>query len=692
MKKNISIFLLVLCFLNYVSQTTHTVNVGSYYYTPTNLTVQVGDSVIWINDGGFHDVNGNINSITNQPFNNPVTFDSPSTNTVGAVIFAYKFTVPGIYNYDCSVGSHAANGMVGNVTVNATSNSNPELALKGVLDLHGSGNPVYSGTDGKAIHLVATGDISDLSIYSIDVISNGTGSLNPSEYVLSGSANAGDDILVYRVGSGTSSTNFFSNYFGTCYSNFEILIPSGTSFPSSNGDDPVALFFNNQLIDSLTYLGNPILSGDFSGDPYDDSWSHRDSTGTWQFGGKDCDIDGTYSVDSSSCPYPICGVTPPSPPTNFNVTLSVNASQITVGSNGMYAGGGILGGANAVPLSDPDGDSIWTGVALIDSGANGNYAFFNSPTNGNDWSTKEDLDGLPCAFGQFNDRSLPTINADTTLLHCFATCDTDGTCQVTPPPPPPTSIDSLIFKGIMSFDLPSSAGKAIHFEALYSIIDLSQYGLGTANNGGGSDGQEFTFPNISANAGDHILVCRDSSALATYLESDCYSSYQIVIQADEPTGNGDDAYELFYNGIAIEIFGNVDQDGTGEPWEYTNSWAFKIAGNWTYGTPNCTDSSISTLSSNCPYPFCAISPPTSVVNNISNDILIYPNPTENILNISSLSKIMYLEIYNSLGQKVYEKTLSSSNINLDISNFSNDFYTAKIVFENNVSIVNFIKH
>ena len=108
----------------------------------------------------------------------------------------------------------------------------------------------------------------------------------------------------------------------------------------------------------------------------------------------------------------------------------------------MYAGGGILGGANAIPLSDPDGDSIWTGIALIDSAASGNYAFFNSPSNGNDWATKEDLDGLPCAYGQFNDRSLPNINGDTILLHCFGTCDIDGTCQVAPPQVP----DSLMFK------------------------------------------------------------------------------------------------------------------------------------------------------------------------------------------------------------------------------------------------------
>ena len=136
MKKIISLLSIALCFFNNSAQTTHTVNAGSYYYTPTNFTVQEGDSVLWINDGGLHDVNGNTNSINNQPFNNPVTFDSPSTNTVGAVIFAYKFTVPGIYNYDCSVGSHAANGMVGSVIVTdpSTFPSLPSLNGKVVHD------------------------------------------------------------------------------------------------------------------------------------------------------------------------------------------------------------------------------------------------------------------------------------------------------------------------------------------------------------------------------------------------------------------------------------------------------------------------------------------------------------------------------------------------------------------------------
>ena len=99
------------------TQTTHTINAGSFYYNPNTLTIEAGDSIIWINDGGFHDVNGDINTVSGQPYNNPETFDSPATNVVGAVIFAHKFNVAGNYSYDCSVGSHAANGMIGSFTV-----------------------------------------------------------------------------------------------------------------------------------------------------------------------------------------------------------------------------------------------------------------------------------------------------------------------------------------------------------------------------------------------------------------------------------------------------------------------------------------------------------------------------------------------------------------------------------------------
>ena len=88
-----------------------------YYYTPSDLTINQGDIVIWINDGGTHDVNGETNSITGEPFNNPEVFNSDATSEVGATIYTHTFNVPGIYNYDCSVYGHASAGMVGSITV-----------------------------------------------------------------------------------------------------------------------------------------------------------------------------------------------------------------------------------------------------------------------------------------------------------------------------------------------------------------------------------------------------------------------------------------------------------------------------------------------------------------------------------------------------------------------------------------------
>ena len=44
------------------------------------------------------------------------------------------------------------------------------------------------------------------------------------------------------------------------------------------------------------------------------------------------------------------------------VTFKVNTANITVGPNGLFLGGGIIGGANEVQLLDPDGNGIYEGT------------------------------------------------------------------------------------------------------------------------------------------------------------------------------------------------------------------------------------------------------------------------------------------------------------------------------------------
>ena len=51
----------------------------------------------------------------------------------------------------------------------------------------------------------------------------------------------------------------------------------------------------------------------------------------------------------------------------------------------------MFGDAQAEAMSDDDGDGIWSITLSVDSGLAGNYIFLNSPNNGWDWGTKENL-------------------------------------------------------------------------------------------------------------------------------------------------------------------------------------------------------------------------------------------------------------------------------------------------------------
>jgi hypothetical protein len=106
-------------------------------------------------------------------------------------------------------------------------------------------------------------------------------------------------------------------------------------------------------------------------------------------------------------------------------------------------------------------------------------------------------------------------------------------------------LDSLILQGIIDFDVPSggSDGKAIHVYAVEDITDLSLYGIGTANNGGGSDGEEYTFPAQSMLAGQHLLLARSTVAMSSYLGA-CIGQFQEVIAASAAINqNGNDAID-----------------------------------------------------------------------------------------------------------------------------------------------------
>lgn len=167
---------------------------------------------------------------------------------------------------------------------------------------------------------------------------------------------------------------------------------------------------------------------------------------------------------------------------------------------------------------------------------------------------------------------------------------------------------ALVLKGII--DGPVTPMRATEFEVIADINDLSVYGIGCANNGGGTDGEEWSFPQASAKAGDRIYVARDSAEFRNFFgfDADYYDS-----NPDAHNFNGDDAIEIFKDGVVIETYGDANVDGTGAMWEYTDGWAHRIDGtgpdstgfvqaNWEYSPLDNYDGTTTNAGSPVPYP------------------------------------------------------------------------------------------
>ncbi|MEN8762498.1 MAG: ExeM/NucH family extracellular endonuclease, partial [Thiogranum sp.] len=170
-----------------------------------------------------------------------------------------------------------------------------------------------------------------------------------------------------------------------------------------------------------------------------------------------------------------------------------------------------------------------------------------------------------------------------------------------------TAAAQLVVSGVIDGPLAGGVPKAVEVYVVTDIADLSIYGLGSANNGGGSDGEEFTFPAVAANAGDFIYVASQANGFTTFFGFDAnYISGATSI-------NGDDAIELFKNGSVIDVFGDINVDGNGEPWEYLDGWAYRVdgtgpdgstfaLGNWTFSGPNALDGETTNATAATPFP------------------------------------------------------------------------------------------
>lgn len=73
---------------------------------------------------------------------------------------------------------------------------------------------------------------------------------------------------------------------------------------------------------------------------------------------------------------------------------------------------------------------------------------------------------------------------------------------------------------------------------------------------------------------------------------------------------------------------------------------------------------------------------TSVAEVSENNVSLYPNPTDGIVNIESTGT-MTISVMNMLGQKVFETT-ATDNANIDLSGFGSGIYMVRIETENGI--------
>ncbi len=186
----------------------------------------------------------------------------------------------------------------------------------------------------------------------------------------------------------------------------------------------------------------------------------------------------------------------------------------------------------------------------------------------------------------------------------------------------------LRITGVIDGPLTGGLPKGLELFADTAIADLSIYGIGSANNGGGSDGEEFTFPADAVSQGTFIYVATEQP------QFNAWFGFDPDYVTDAMAVNGDDAVELYKNAAVIDTFGDINTDGNGEPWEYLDGWAYRKDGtpldptvnntnNYTYSGANALDGETSNATAGAPFPTGTYAVPEPAIFGIIGLALVF---------------------------------------------------------------------
>ncbi|MDA9714860.1 T9SS type A sorting domain-containing protein [Bacteroidota bacterium] len=319
--------------------------------------------------------------------------------------------------------------------------------------------------------------------------------------------------------------------------------------------------------------------------------------------------------------YQPTNAAPPPPPTTHDVTFVVStdtlvASGATVSADGIFIGGGFVGGHDALALSDPDGDGIWEGSMNLPA-AGGHFTILNG--NCSDWSCKEDIAGQSCADpSNWNDRNnlLGGFSQDTTLYLQYGSCSGG-----------PASSYDVTF--VVHTDSLVASGGTVSSDGIYI--------------GGGFVGGHDALPLTDA---DGDGVWEGSMNL--------------------PAAGG---HFTILNGNCGDW--SCKEDIAGQPCADPSNWNDRnnLLGGFTQ------DITLVLEYGSCTTPSGGS---TGIVDNNNSFLDVYPNPSSDIVNLNSSSAISSYTVYNMLGNRLFSANVNLEKTVIDISSLTKGVYIIEV--------------
>ncbi len=655
MKKALHTLLSLFTFLVLAQAQTHTVTLNGIAFSPSNLTINVGETVQWSNMGGTHNVNGSLTAYPTNPagFGNGAAAAAPWS-------FSHTFTVPGVYQYRCD--PHASLGMTGVITVNGAASGD-------VIITEINYNNPGSGVD---------------SFEFIELYNKGPLAVN---------------LLGWQFVSGVNYT--FPSYDLTP-GNYVVVAYDAVKFNQAFGFTPLA--WNPASFNGLNNTGENIILVD-ADSVFIDSVHYADNT-PWPSAPDGqgpslvlCDFD----ADNGNAANWAAAVTGTGYSTG-GIEILANPGEASGCASGPVVG-------FAFPSADVPESAGDVFVTLSINGGNANPTVVtvslnpaSTATAGSDFTATFPMT-VTFAGGvaaETQTITIPIVNdtdiepmemlmLDITNASNGATIGSGSfSLNITDNDTPISNL--LVITGVFDAQPGAPGAKGVELKALQNIADLSIYGIGSASNGGGTDGVEITLPAVALAEGECVYVAADSALFMAYF------GFNPIADGNGVSINGDDAIELFENAQVIDVCGDISYPaGSTLAWNYLDGWAYRKDGtgpdgsffninNWTIaagaligGTDNA--------SAPTPFPVCDYSPiaPTNADANddvattdintpvtifiLSNDIAPNPLTAINItmqpfagtVTVNGLSDITYTPNPGFCGADFFEYEICDAN-------------------------------